>query len=291
VLPFLAAGQTHKTKGPYRSTIEKGLLWLMRNQKPDGNLAKADQQPMYSHGLATICLCEAYGMTADKNLGAAAQQAANFILAAQNKNDFGWRYNPGDPGDTSVYGWQVMALKSAQIAGLNVGGSTMEGVGKWLDSVKSGPHDSNFSYQPGSGATPAMTAVGLLCRQYLHAKREDPMMVDGVKYLMDHLPDVRIHNVYYWYYATQVLNNYNGYEWDKWNRAMRKLLISTQNRDSGCCSNGSWDPENPAKDAWGVPGGRHMITALSVLTLEVYYRIEPLYKVSAEGDAPIAAKK
>ena len=40
-----------------------------------------------------------------------------------------------------------------------------------------------------------------------------------------------MHNVYYWYYATQVMHNYAGYEWDTWNRAMRKLL--DQHPDQG----------------------------------------------------------
>ena len=236
LLPFLGAGQTHKTKGPYRRNIEQGLIWLVRHQERDGNLAKGcTRPPMYSHGLATIALCEAYGLSGDRNVGTGRPAAVNFIIAAQNKNDGGWRYNPGDPGDTSVVGWQIMALKSAQMAGLNVGGSGGSGsifelAGKWLDLVKTGPYDSQFQYQPGSGATPTMTAVGLLCRQYLHAKRDDPMMIDGVKYLMNNMPDVKMHNVYYWYYATQVLHNYSGYEWDTWNRAMRKLLISTQSK-------------------------------------------------------------
>ena len=83
------------------------------------------QQMMYSHGLATIALCEAYGLTGDRQVGPAAQGAVNFILNAQNPADGGWRYNPRDPGDTSVVGWQLMALKSAHMAGLNVGGSVV----------------------------------------------------------------------------------------------------------------------------------------------------------------------
>ncbi len=212
----------------------------------------------------------------------------NFIVAAQNKNDNGWRDNPGDPGDTSVTAWQIMALKSAQLAGLKVdggagaGGSALEKAGKWLDLVKTGPHDSQFQYQPGTGATPTMTAVGLLGRQHLHAKRSDPAMVEGVKYLMHNMPDVKVRNIYYWFYSTQVLHNYGGYEWDTWNRDMRKVLISTQTKDSNRCANGSWDPDNPAKDQWAPQGGRLMLTALSCLTLEVYYRYLPLFKEDAK---------
>ena len=40
LLPFLAAGQTHKSKGPYKEHIRRGIDWLIRHQQPDGNLAK-----------------------------------------------------------------------------------------------------------------------------------------------------------------------------------------------------------------------------------------------------------
>ena len=124
LLPFLAAGHTHRTKGPYQTHVNAGLNWLIRQQQPDGNLAKGAEQMMYSHGLATIALCNAYGLSNDRKLKAAAQAAINFIVNAQNQNDGGWRYNPGDPGDTCVTIWQVMALKSGDMAGLSVGGSS-----------------------------------------------------------------------------------------------------------------------------------------------------------------------
>jgi hypothetical protein len=92
-------------------------------------------------------------------------------------------------------------------------------------------------------------------------------------YLMGHMPDEGFKNVYYWYYATQVMHNMNNYEWDQWNRKMRDLLVRTQCRDESCAK-GSWDP---TKDAWGQHGGRVMQTSLSALTLEIYYRYAPLY--------------
>ncbi len=284
LLPFLAAGQTHKSPGPYKEHIRKGLAWLIRHQQPDGNLAKGAVQMMYSHGLATIALAEAYGMTGDREVGVAAQGAVNFILNAQNTADGGWRYNPKDPGDTSVFGWQVMALKSAHMAGLNVGGSVFSGSSKWLDSVA--VHDGvEYAYQPGQGPSPTMTSVGLLCRQYLGAKRADPMLTGGMDYLSHHLPDEGFPNVYYWYYATQVMHNMSGSEWDAWNRKMRELLVHTQVRDTDECANGSWAPQ---KDAWGRQGGRLMQTSLSCLTLEIYYRYLPLFKDEAGGGAVAA---
>ncbi len=279
LLPFLAADQTHKSKGKYKEHVRKGLQWLIAHQQADGNLAKGAAQMMYSHGLATIALCEAYGLTGDRSVGVAAQGAVNFILSAQNTADGGWRYNPQDPGDTSVVGWQLMALKSAQMAGLNVGGSVFSGTSKWLDSVA--VHDgAEYAYQPNQGPSPTMTSVGLLCRQYLGAKRDNPMLTGGMAYLMNHMPDEGLPNIYYWYYATQVMHNMNGYEWDTWNRKMRELLVHTQVRNTKDCANGSWAPGN---DAWGRRGGRLMQTSLSCLTLEVYYRYLPLFKADASG--------
>jgi len=280
LLPFLAAGQTHKAKGPYREHIRKGIAWLLRHQEPDGNLAKGATQMMYSHGLATIALSEAYGLTGDKQVGMAAQGAVNFILNAQNTADGGWRYNPRDPGDTSVVGWQLMALKSAHIAGLNVGGSVFSGTSKWLDAVAV-RDGAEYAYQPGAGPSPTMTSVGLLCRQYLGAKRDNPMLTGGMSYLLSHLPDEGFPNVYYWYYATQVMHNMNGPEWDTWNRKIRDLLVRTQVRNTDRCSNGSWAPE---KDPWGRQGGRLMTTSLATLTLEVYYRYLPLFKADTGGE-------
>jgi hypothetical protein len=63
---------------------------------------------------------------------------------------------------------------------------------------------------------------------------------------------------------------------------MRKLLIDTQEKEG--CAAGSWNPDKPGKDAWGGPGGRVMITSLSALTLEVYYRYLPLYKLDNADD-------
>lgn len=287
MLPFLAAGQTHQAKGPYKNTIYGGLFWLVAAQRPDGSLISGSGN-MYSHGLASICLCEAYGLTKDKKIGMAAQAAVNFIQSAQNKEDGGWRYTPGMPGDTSVVGWQVMALKSAMMSGLNVDHAVMDGAQKFLKlASKKSKNGGGFGYLPDGSISPPMSAVGLLCSQYLGAKRQDPLMLEGMSILMRTMPDKQRRNAYYWYYATQVMHNLPGAEWDTWNRAMRRVLIETQAKDG--CATGSWDPDLPSKDAGhSDAGGRLMITSLSALTLEVYYRYLPLYKLG--GDEMAAAE-
>ncbi len=65
-----------------------------------------------------------------------AQNAVNFILYCQDKHGGGWRYFPGQAGDTSVSGWQIMALKAAVMAGLEVPSQSFFLANKFLDSVQ-----------------------------------------------------------------------------------------------------------------------------------------------------------
>ncbi len=294
LLPFLAAGQTHRSKGPYKKNVEAGVKILVAHQNPKtGDLRMGTTLSMYDHGLAAIALCECYGMTGDRTLRQPAQAALDFIAAAQSP-DGGWRYVPGEPvGDTSVTGWQIMALKSGQMAGLEPNPRTIEQAKVFLKAVSPSAVASAggiFTYQPGSMTTECMTAVGLLCSQYLGMGKGDPVMVAGSSCLAQNAPDVRGHylnddvkikltgrNIYYWYYATQVMHNQPGPAWDKWNRKMRRVLIESQ-ATAGCAS-GSWDPASPTEDYWGAYGGRLMMTSLSALTLEVYYRYLPLYQL------------
>lgn len=290
VLPFLGAGITHNGKSKFQPVVSRAIYWLVNHERPDGDLSTGAAQQMYSHALATIALCEDHGMTHDKTIGAAAQRALNFIVAAQNTKTGGWRYHPGEEGDTSVTGWQLMALKSGQIAGLNVNPAAFDGAKRWFAAVsKSAPGESSagsgqFSYQPEGGATPTMSAVGLLCSQYLNAGRGDPVIVGGVKYLMANMPERESRNIYYWYYAAQVMHNMNDRDWDRWNQKLRDILVATQIRDG--CAAGSWDPDKPIRDAWGPAGGRLMMTSLSALTLEVYYRYLPLYNFDRAHQSP-----
>ncbi|MCE9554008.1 MAG: terpene cyclase/mutase family protein [Planctomycetes bacterium] len=283
LLPFLASGYTHHKPNIYQQTVYRGVTWLITHQNPsNGDLSAGSGQMMYSHGLATIALCEAYGMSGDDRVGRAAQAAINFIQFAQDKQGGGWRYKPGEAGDTSVVGWQVMALKSGQMAKLQVNQRALDGAKKFLAAASGSEYGAKFGYTPGAGGTPTMSGVGLLCRQYLGAAKDDPGLIEGSKYLMVNLPDPNANrNIYYWYYATQVMHNMQGDDWQTWDLKMRRTLKKTQERQG--CAAGSWDPDKPTADAWGQHGGRVMMTSLSCLTLEVYYRYLPLYDLGKQG--------
>jgi hypothetical protein len=275
LLPLLADGNTHQA-GRHRQSVQQALEWLLRHQKPDGelNVQTGQNTRMYAHAIATITLCEAYGMTRDAALRDPAQRAVGFILRAQHPQSGGWRYEPRVPADTSVVGWQVMALKSAQMASLDVPPEPLALVLKWLRSVEGkGQELGTFRYQAGSGITAPMTAEGLLCLQYLGAPVNDPSLQAGVEWLLKHLPKQGSETSYYWYYGTQVMYHMQGPPWQQWNRALRDMLVETQHKDGDLA--GTWDPH----DQWENQAGRIYGTSLRLLMLEVYYRHLPLYQL------------
>jgi len=275
LLPFLGAGITHQSdagfKENYTKSVDAAIKFLLKHQDKNGDLGGG----MYAQGLATIALCEAYGLSGDKELKEPAQRAIDFIVKAQDPDKGGWRYVPRQGGDTSVTGWQVLALKSGQMAGLKVPAKTLGGAEDWLKSVQT--EDGGGYGYVGPQETPTLSAVGLLCRQYLGWSPRNPGMVKGVGRL-GRYPPGSINSMYYHYYATQVMHHMGGDAWAGWNAKMRDKLVETQDQgkdEKHTHQAGSWDPSG---DAHGGQGGRIMQTSLSLLTLEVYYRHLPLYR-------------
>ncbi|MCA9239785.1 MAG: terpene cyclase/mutase family protein [Planctomycetales bacterium] len=286
LLPFLGAGQTHK-QGKYKRTVERGLRALVDLGKA-GELGLDWRDPggagSYSHGICAIALTEAYGMTGDASLGGAAQAAVEHIAACQG-DDGGWRYRPKDaPGDTSVVGWQIMALKSGHLAGLSIPPATVAGASKFLDAAARSD-GAEYVYVPTEDAvSPTRSAIGLLCRMYLGWKKDNEALRRGAEKLAKQGPSAD--NYYHNYYAAQVLFQYTGGRgpvWREWNSKMRDQLIAQQ--DTQGHARGSWYVESPG--AHSDRGGRLYMTSLATMTLEVYYRYLPIFDTGAvERDFP-----
>jgi len=266
LLPLLGAGYTHR-EGQYQQAVQRGLYYLMQRALLSDRGHDLRQGTMYAQRLATIALCEAYAMTGDGQLRPFAQGGIDFLCYAQDTKGGGWRYTPGEPGDTTVTGWQLMALKSGQMAGLKVPTPTIFLAKRFLDGVQS-DYGSQYGYMdPRPRET--TTAIGLLMRMYTGWPRSHPELGRGVRHLSKWGPSED--NMYYNYYATQVMHHFGGPHWEAWNEKMREHLIETQSRRG--LENGSWY----FSGGHGEKGGRLYNTAMAVMTLEVYYRYMPLY--------------
>jgi len=230
LLAFLGAGYTHQDD-KHRTAVRQGLDWLIQNQRPNGQLFGNDTDQTryarsYAHGIAAIALCEAYGMTRDPELRQPVEKAIQYIYESQHAQLGGWRYTPRDDeaewrkeSDTSVSGWQLMALKSAQMAGLPIRQDVLDRVSGWLNLAQAAG-GSRYTYNPNAADTAeqrrgrvpnrAMTAEGLLMRMYLGWDRANAALVEGAEFLKANLPEVGtqtqpLRDCYYWYYATQVM--------------------------------------------------------------------------------------
>jgi len=290
VLPFLGAGITHSQApeepaelGQYKRVVKRALTFLLKSQ---GAISKDPLQDgkldgnMYAHALATIALCEAYGLSGDVNLKVGAQRAIKYLVEAQDPQGGGWRYGPRQPGDMSAVAWVFLAVRSGNLAGLPLKRAALAKAEGFVDSCAAGPKEaklSRYSYQPGTPATVPLTAAGLLTRQYLGWPKNQPELAAGCDYLMANLPPEtgdRLEPVYYYYYATQVLHHMEGPAFDLWNHRMRELLLRTQATKGHQA--GSWDPEGTD---YGKTGGRLYVTSMALMTLEVYYRHLPMYRM------------
>jgi hypothetical protein len=278
LLAFLGAGHTH-VEGEYRETVQRGLEFLLRSQAPDGHLAGPARifEKMYCHGIATLALGEAWAMTADPRIRPALQQAIHYTVSAQHPTQGGWRYQPGDPGDISQFGWQLMALRSAELGGLPIDNRTRALMHKFLESATAGRSRGLAAYRPGERPTRTMTAEAMACRFFLGVPPSSAAAQEATDFVLQEFPGRGPSNLYYWYYATLALYQNQGPAWKVWNEALQPNLIARQRRDGRAA--GSWDTD----DVWGGYGGRVFTTAMGALCLEVYYRYLPLYQQTEDA--------
>ncbi|HEY1785418.1 MAG TPA: prenyltransferase/squalene oxidase repeat-containing protein, partial [Pirellulales bacterium] len=283
LLAMLGSGNTH-LKGPYARNVQHGLEYLLAIQGADGNLGGQAEtfSFMYCHGMATFAMSEDYAITHDRRLEEPLRRAIAFTVAAQHPTTGGWRYRPHEMGDTSQLGWQLMALKSAELAGIPMPEQTRAGAIRFLKSVGAGNEGGLAGYRPGENPSRSMTAEALVCRQFLGMARDNPAADEAGKSLLDELPSKDKVNLYYWYYGTLGMYQLQGEYWQRWNEALQGALVGRQQTDGDAA--GSWDPVC----VWGGYGGRVYSTAMSALCLEVYYRFLPLYNDPAV--APAAAE-
>ena len=285
LLAFLGDGHTMR-QGLYKDVVRKAVLYLKEQQAEDGLFGmKTSHDFIYSHVIATLAMCEAYGLSEVKALKPIAQKAINYLQSSRNPYKV-WRYYPRDgDNDTSVTGWCVLALESAREFKLTVDEEAFKYAQMWFDEVTDPTTGSAGYTKRGerssrpvgkidkfpAAKTESLTAVALLSRFFIgEDPKTHPIMTASADAILKMPPkwdttDGSI-DMYYWYYASFALFQYGGRHWEEWKRKMEPAVLKSQRKDGN--AKGSWDPV----DAWGESGGRVYSTAILCLCLEVYYR-------------------
>jgi hypothetical protein len=294
LLAFLGAGHTEKAGG-YKDNVKRAVAWLKSKQQAsglifDGSDAGAHRGIGYPTAIATLAMVEAAGMASVPDTRSAAQKAIDYCTSHQcgeGSDKLGWRYNPKQPGDTSVTGWFVMALKSAKVANLHVDHAAFEGALAFLKTVEiknDGGADNggygpavHYGYQPGAehvSSTHRLTAIGSLIQMFMGAPKEQ--VAPSVEWFVNKggVPSWGANgeavDMYYWYYGSLCAFQVDGDVWKRWNTGMMKAL--TENQCKNGDDHGSWPIVGEFSTEWGRVGQ----TALGCLSLEVYYRYEQL---------------
>jgi hypothetical protein len=272
-LAFMSDGHV-PGRGQYARSVERGLEFVL-NVTNETGLVAADTShgPMYGHGFATLFLGEVYGMTAgggdtaqSRRVHDALVRACRLIVQTQNEEG-GWRYNPvPHDADISVTICQIMALRSARNAGIEVPKETID---RAVDYVRRSQNpDGGFRYQLNRGPSAWPRSAAGVASLYYAGVYEDEALDRGLEYLMQQAlpgraPVAQTHYYYGHYYAVQAMYLAGGRWWAAWWPAIRDELISRQRDD------GSWD--DPANgSAYG--------TASAMIILQMPKRYLPIFQ-------------
>jgi hypothetical protein len=276
LLCYLGAGHTPDRDGPYRANVSRAIEFLLARQDPSGDLRRGET--MYSQSIATVALCEAYAMTRDTRIGNAARRAVSFMCEGVKRAAARRQDDRSRADDTSVLGWQVMAMMSARRSGFDVPETTFRSAAAFLDKAGTARAPGRYSYRPGEAPSAAMTAEAMFVRQLLGTPRTDRRMDESAAFILESPPTWREgSSTYFWYYATLALFEHQGDAWARWNESLAPLLLKHQRADGGAA--GSWDPT----DEYSRLGGRLYQTAVCTLSLEVYYRYSPAGTLAPAG--------
>jgi hypothetical protein len=294
-LAFLGAGHLppvvddDSTAGPFRNTVGRALEFLGQQQEPGGAIGAIGDHYNYNHALATLALLEAGALTGVERYIRQGERALTFTTRTQQHRG-GWDYGADktNRNDLSVTGWQIMALTVAASTGIEVPKRTRERATRFASQALTvdgqGVYADRGTERDRRGVN--MAAVGLLTNLLTSSERRTPRLRRATQRLLGAVPnweqtsrwETTFQSYYYWYTGTLALFHLGGKDWEAWNFFLKRTLLPLQRTRSH--ARGSWPPE----DNWiGQSGGRVYATAIAVLTLETYYRYEPLHATGSLG--------
>lgn len=272
-LAFMADGHL-PGRGKYGPVVQKGLENVLSNATETGLIAgDSGNGPMYGHGFATLFLGEVYGMTLggeDTDLARrthdALVKACRLIERTQN-GEGGWRYNPVPfDADVSVTICQIMALRSARNAGIEVPKATIDRAVEYVRKCQN--PDGGFMYQLPSGMSAWPRSAAGVASLYYAGIYSDQAIDKGVSYLARNAsPDSPTRSEsHYWYgmyYTAQTMYLAGGDAWARWWPQARGEILDRR------ASSGLW-PDMAIGPAYG--------TSMALIVLQMPKRYLPIFQ-------------
>jgi len=269
LMAFQAAGQL-PGEGEFGKTVTAGMQYLLDSTAPDGIMGnRNDGQYMYGHGVASIALAELYGQTRSAAMRPKLEKIIRIIIASQNPEG-GWRYRPiARDADISVTVLQVVALRAAKNAGLEVSQVTIDNAVKYVKRCYHAP-TGGFTYQPGHDPGFARTAAAIYSLQVC-GLYDDDMVKRGAQYLLQNNRNQDQWFTYGNFYAAPALYMIGGETWRKWYAEMKNTLLKAVSVKGDTAY---WD----TKLDQGHTVGQVYCTAVYTMILAMPYHYIPLYQ-------------
>jgi hypothetical protein len=276
VMSFLSVGFV-PGEGQYGKQMSRGIRWVIEHQEDNGMLVhRKSHGPMYSHGISTLMLAEVIGMVEEsdaQSVRRALERAIRLILSAQAQNKQqrhagGWRYQADSKdSDLSVTGWQVLALRAAKDVGCDVPVEAIEDAIEYVN-LCAARDNRGFGYQPGNGATPTLTGVGILALEVC-GDHHSPAAMGSAEYLLERPLTPGSNYFFYGVYYTAVgMYKVGGTYGEATRQHTIDMLLKLQQPD------GSWISEHSTERRVGAIYS----TSLSVLALAIDYGYLPIYQ-------------
>jgi hypothetical protein len=285
LLALASMGHQPGDPTPEGTAMRKALAYVVRpeSQESDGYFGNVDGSRMYGHGIITLMLAEMLGMGGDAAQDALIRErcrkAIDLILRAQKvrkKDDErgGWRYTPDQSdSDMSVTVWQVMALRAAKNAGMDVPKEAIDDAVGYIKRLYS-PGDEKqpglyggFGYSS-PGREISTTAEGLLALQVCGQYTAPEVLGASEKLLRDGVDRKERWFFYTTYYYAQGMYQRGGKFAEQGKRVTADLLLSRQSRE------GWWEGDGGEERQ----GGRIYATSMAVLSLAVKNHFLPIYQ-------------
>ena len=269
--------------------MRRGLDYVLREDRQDdqGYFGNKDGGRMYGHGIITLMLSEMLGMglddEQDQRIRKRCQKAIDLILRSQKvpkrppSHQGGWRYTPDSRNaDLSATIWQLMSLRSAKNAGLDIPSSAIEDALGYLRRSYHSTLDSKgdpvnkksgFAYQPGGHPEYTTTAAGLLAMQVC-GEYESPFVKGAADWLLENEPNTgRKFFFYGTYYYAQSMYQRGGDHAKIARKKVEDVMLKLQRGD------GSWHGSGSENSA-----GQIYSTSMAILALAVKYHYLPIYQ-------------